>query len=60
MLLIGDNFGLALCVQKGRCALRPSLRLIQRIVAECLAADIEPRYRWVPSELHLAVHLSRL
>ena len=58
--ILGDNLGLVLCSAKGRCAHYPLLRLLQRMCAECIAANIIPRYRWVPSELNRADTLSRL
>jgi len=36
LLFLGDNLGLCLALEKGRCSSRPLLRLLRRIAAELL------------------------
>ncbi len=60
MVFIGDNLGLILSLAKGRCSSFPSLRLLRRITAECLAAGIVAAFRWVPSEHNVVDRISRL
>ena len=58
--LIGDNLGVILAFQKGRCAHYPLLRLLQRACAEIVASGMCVHSRWTPSELNRSDGLSRM
>ena len=59
-LFLGDNLGLVLALQKGRCSCFPLLKLLRRTAAELLASGIVAYFRWVPSEYNFADRISRL
>ena len=60
ILVLNDNLGVVLSIQKGRSSSYPLLRLIRRISAHCLAANTRLVCRWIPSELNTADHASRV
>ena len=60
ILVLNDNLGVVLSIQKGRSSSYSLLRLIRRISAHCLAANIRLVCRWIPSELNTADHASRV
>lgn len=59
LVILNDNMGVVLAVQKGRCSSYPLLRLLRRISAHSLATGIKVVTRWVPSERNVADTASR-
>jgi len=60
VLIMNDNMGVVLACMKGRCASYGLLRTCQKMAAESLASGIRFYVRWIPSELNVADHGSRL
>ena len=54
ILILNDNMGVVLAVQKGRCTSYALLRIVRRMSAHLLAAGIRCSIRWVPSEYNVA------
>lgn len=59
VLVLNDNMGVVLSIQKGRSSSYGLLRIIQRISSHCLASGVRLHVRWVPSELNVADAPSR-
>ena len=59
VLVLNDNMGVCLAVQKGRASDFSLLRLIRRISAHCLACGLRLHVRWVASEHNVADKGSR-
>ena len=58
-LILNDNMGVVLAIQKGRCCDYGLLRVIRRINAHLLATGTKLHVRWVPSEWNVADRDSR-
>ena len=48
VLVLNDNMGVVLSIQKGRSSSYGLLRIIQRISSHCLASGVRLHVRWVP------------
>lgn len=59
ILVLNDNMGVVLSIQKGRSSNYGLLRLIRRISSHCLATGIRLQVRWIPSELNVSDGPSR-
>ena len=59
ILVLNDNLGVVLSMQKGRAANYGLLRIIRRVSAHLLASGIRLSCRWLPSEWNLADEASR-
>ncbi|CAJ1446249.1 unnamed protein product, partial [Effrenium voratum] len=54
ILVLNDNMGVALAIQKGRCHSYGLMHIVRRISAHLLASGIRLSVRWVPSEFNVA------
>lgn len=59
VVILNDNMGVVLSIQKGRCSNYKLLRIVRRIAAHSLATGTKLHVRWVPSELNVADEASR-
>ncbi|CAE7226828.1 unnamed protein product, partial [Symbiodinium sp. CCMP2592] len=59
-LLLVDNMAVALAFDRGRSKNFKMLRIIRKLGALCLARNILPSVRWIPSEYNSADEPSRL
>ena len=59
ILVLNDNMGVILAIQKGRCHNFNLMHIVRRISAHLLATGVRLAVRWVPSELNVADEDSR-
>ena len=59
-VILNDNMGVVLAMQKGRCCDFGLLRVVRRVSAHLLASGTRVHVRWIPSEMNVADKDSRL
>eukprot|EP00439_Symbiodinium_sp_Y106_P043076 s1240_g5.t1 len=59
-VILNDNVGVVLAMQKGRCCDFGLLRVVRRVSAHLLASGNRVHVRWIPSEMNAADRESRL